>query len=73
MNEIDQSKFNRLENQNERLKLKLKKICEKQYANFKKLTNCWKDIAAINIRQLEIMKSSYEKTGKILCEQATAK
>ena len=43
MNEIDQAKFTRLENQNERLKLKLKKICEKQYENFKKLTNCWKD------------------------------
>ena len=37
-------KFNRLDTQGERMKLKLKKVCEKQYENVK-------DISTINIEK----------------------
>ena len=67
MNEIDRIKFNRLENQGERLKTKLEKLIQKQIKIFQKMGACYKEVLILHQKQFEIVEQSQAKNGKLLC------
>ena len=66
MNEIDRIKFNRLEVQGERVKLKLEKLIKNQIKIFQKMGVCYKEVLKLHQKQYEIVEQSQAKNGKLL-------